>query len=186
MLAQPEGVPDDLADFGQSSDGDATEADDAVETTALGPASAAEPSAEGSSTEESQEPHQSYAQMLVKHDYFPREDGEEDEAAKDGTDVSETGSESDETENSAKPDQTDATTSQTGQTATEDARQSRNLPKLPHRKSPSGLSVSGTVRFSPPPNSSPTFDGKPRLIRGYIARQSSRHNMTEARNTPSP
>lgn len=169
MLAQPEGVPDDLADFGQSSDGDATEADDAVETTALGPASAAEPSAEGSSTEESQEPHQSYAQMLVKHDYFPREDGEEDEAAKDGTDVSETGSESDETENSAKPDQTDATTSQTGQTATEDARQSRNLPKLPHRKSPSGLSVSGTVRFSPPPNSSPTFDGKPRLIRGYIA-----------------
>ena len=45
----------------------------------------------------------------------------------------------------------------------------RNLPKLPHRPSPSGLAVSGTVRFTPPPESSPTFDGKPRLIRGYIA-----------------
>ncbi len=44
-----------------------------------------------------------------------------------------------------------------------------DLPKLPHRPSPSGLSVSGMVRFSPPPDSSPTFDGKPRLIRGYIA-----------------
>ena len=44
-----------------------------------------------------------------------------------------------------------------------------DLPKLPHRASPSGLAVSGTIRFTPPPNSSPTFDGKPRLIRGYIA-----------------
>ena len=47
--------------------------------------------------------------------------------------------------------------------------QSQDLPKLPHRPSPSGLSVSGTVRFTPPPESSPTFDGNPRLIRGYIA-----------------
>ena len=46
--------------------------------------------------------------------------------------------------------------------------QSQDLPKLPHRPSPSGLSVSGTVRFTPPPESSPTFDGNPRLIRGYI------------------
>lgn len=33
--------------------------------------------------------------------------------------------------------------------------------------SPSGLSVSGTVRFTPPPESA-TFDGNPHLIRGYI------------------
>lgn len=34
---------------------------------------------------------------------------------------------------------------------------------------PSGLTVSGTLRFSPPPSSSPTYDGTPRLIRGLIA-----------------
>ena len=65
------------------------------------------------------------------------------------------------------------TDAQSQQSAAQQARQSQdalaNLPKLPHRPSPSGLSVSGTVRFTPPPNSSPTFDGKPRLIRGYIA-----------------
>ncbi|MBW3092695.1 ribonuclease HI [Bifidobacterium sp. 82T10] len=33
---------------------------------------------------------------------------------------------------------------------------------------PSGLTVSGELRFSPPPSSSPTFDGRPRLIRGSI------------------
>lgn len=32
-----------------------------------------------------------------------------------------------------------------------------------------GLSVSGTLRFTPPPSSSPTYDGRPRLIRGVIA-----------------
>ncbi len=180
MLAQPEGVPDDLADFGQSSD-NATKADDVAETTTLDTASEVDPamdsaaelstegtSAKGASAEESQEPHQSYAQMLVKHDYFPREDDEADEAATAETDGSGTGAKSDEAKNGTEPDQTDAAKSQPEQPAAEDV-QSRNLPKLPHRKSPSGLSVSGTVRFSPPPNSSPTFDGKPRLIRGYIA-----------------
>lgn len=175
MLAQPEGVPDDLADFGRSSD-DAVEAattgtDDAAETV-LATASEANPTAdssakpstsdEGMSAEESQEPHQSYAQMLVKHDYFPREDGGDD-----ATETDESG-ESDESANDAEPDLADAAAPQTGQPAAE-SEQSRNLPKLPHRKSPSGLSVSGTVRFSPPPSSSPTFDGKSRLIRGYIA-----------------
>ena len=29
--------------------------------------------------------------------------------------------------------------------------------------------MSGTIRFTPPPNSSPTFDGRLRRIRGYIA-----------------
>lgn len=32
-----------------------------------------------------------------------------------------------------------------------------------------GLTASGTLRFSPPPSTSPTFDGKLRLIRGTIA-----------------
>ena len=33
----------------------------------------------------------------------------------------------------------------------------------------SGLTVSGTLRFSPPPSSSPTYDGTPRMIRGTVA-----------------
>ncbi|KAB8288071.1 ribonuclease H [Bifidobacterium ramosum] len=33
---------------------------------------------------------------------------------------------------------------------------------------PSGLTVSGTLRFAPPPSSSPTYDGRPRMIRGYV------------------
>lgn len=36
------------------------------------------------------------------------------------------------------------------------------------RRANSGLTVSGTLRFSPPPNSSPTYDGSPRFIRGTI------------------
>ena len=31
-----------------------------------------------------------------------------------------------------------------------------------------GLGVSGTLRFDPPPESSPTYDGRPRFIRGVI------------------
>ncbi len=114
--------------------------------------------------------HQSYAQMLVKHDYFPRE-GEKpaDKEAgsgneNDGMDV--------QTSSSDMQEDTQADL-QSPQSATQTPQQPQDaladLPKLPHRPSPSGLSVSGTVRFTPPPNSSPTFDGKPRLIRGYIA-----------------
>ncbi|NMA53311.1 MAG: ribonuclease HI, partial [Bifidobacterium sp.] len=36
------------------------------------------------------------------------------------------------------------------------------------RRSRSGLTVSGTLRFSPPPASSPTYNGSPRFIRGVI------------------
>lgn len=36
------------------------------------------------------------------------------------------------------------------------------------RRSRSGLTVSGTLRFSPPPESSPTYNGSPRFIRGII------------------
>lgn len=33
---------------------------------------------------------------------------------------------------------------------------------------PTALRASGTLRFTPPPSSSPTFDGRPRLIRGML------------------
>ena len=38
----------------------------------------------------------------------------------------------------------------------------------PQQSRPSGLAVSGTLRFTPPPSSSPTYDGKPRMISGYV------------------
>ncbi len=114
--------------------------------------------------------HKSYAQMLVKPDCFPREDEQaqnEDAVGDDGTDLQ--ASSSDMREDA----QTDAHTAGQDMRADVQPRQPQDaladLPKLPHRPSPSGLSVSGTVRFTPPPDSSPTFDGKPRLIRGYIA-----------------
>ena len=31
-----------------------------------------------------------------------------------------------------------------------------------------GLTLSGTLRFSPPPSSSPTFSGEPRRIHGLV------------------
>ncbi|KAB7790835.1 ribonuclease H family protein [Bifidobacterium leontopitheci] len=34
---------------------------------------------------------------------------------------------------------------------------------------PTALAVSGTLRFSPPPSSSPTYDGRPRVIHGLVA-----------------
>ncbi len=36
-------------------------------------------------------------------------------------------------------------------------------------RSAQGLTVSGTLRFSPPPSSSSSYDGRPRLVRGFIA-----------------
>lgn len=121
MLAEPEGVSHDLADFGQTTDDDA---DDAVETTVLetepaetttmleteatkvipessfpdagGPAEPDESGEtdESGKTDESGEPHQSYAQMLVKPDYFPREGDENDKPVTgnaDGTDTEQHG-----------------------------------------------------------------------------------------------
>lgn len=156
MLAQPEGVSDDFADFGQlSDDGVSAEATTVLETEPAESTTVLKTS----TADESQENHKSYAQMLVKPDCFPRED-DADESQENG-ESNETGTPeaTDEPQKDTEPVQPD----------TIDATQSQNLPKLPHRRSPSGLSVSGTVRFTPPPNSSPTFDGKPRLIRGYIA-----------------
>lgn len=122
--------------------------------------------------------HQSYAQMLVKHDYFPREgkNPENEESFSDNENGNGNGngkSNADAQASSSDMQEGVRTDAQSQQSAAQQAQQAQdalaNLPKLPHRPSPSGLSVSGTVRFTPPPNSSPTFDGKPRLIRGYIA-----------------
>ena len=90
---------------------------------------------------------QSYAEMLLKPDCFPHEHDERQPA--------------DDAQNEQSANSSENVSAPTNAVA--------DLPKLPHRASPSGLAVSGTIRFTPPPNSSPTFDGKPRLIRGYIA-----------------
>ncbi|WP_137655702.1 ribonuclease H family protein [Bifidobacterium moukalabense] len=105
-------------------------------------------------------PRKSLAELLVRPDHFPKED--------DGTPVTEDdGIETTVLQRNAES----ATTSMPQSRDTDDSQAPvvSNLPKPPHRPSPSGLAVSGTIRFTPPPESSPTFDGKPRLIRGYIA-----------------
>ena len=103
--------------------------------------------------------------MLIKTDYFPREDAEN---AFDGTlqptQSGQSATQSDETANSPQSPETQESQADAPQSATQ-PQQSQQ----PRRKSPSGLSVSGTIRFTPPPNSSPTFDGRLRRIRGYIA-----------------
>ena len=84
--------------------------------------------------------------MLVKPDYFPREGDENDKPVTgnaDGTD----------TDSTAVPQNANESHSESQddeESAPEQAAssQSQDLPKLPHR---------------------PTFDGNPRLIRGYIA-----------------
>lgn len=110
-------------------------------------------------------PHKSYAEMLIKTDYFPREDAEN---ASDGTaqptQSEQSATQSDEIVDSLKSPETQESQAGAPQSATQ-PQQSQQ----PRRKSPSGLSVSGTIRFTPPPNSSPTFDGGLRRICGYIA-----------------
>ena len=183
MLAEPEGVSTDLADYGRHDDASGGDADDTAAaqepTTALGTgsvepttaidAASAEPTTV-LNTPATGEPHKSYAQMLVKPDWFPRED--------DGDDGNGEGAARHDAQSEQQPDAATmpdgVTPSQHGAVDPTPAGSAApaelaSLPKLPHRPSPSGLSVSGTVRFSPPPNSSPTFDGHPRLIRGYIA-----------------
>lgn len=54
----------------------------------------------------------------------------------------------------------------------EASHQSQHAKPEPHPQPtylPSGLAVNGTLYFSPAPRTSPTFDGKPRRIRGVIA-----------------
>lgn len=156
MLVEPEGYP-------------APEpVEEPTETLAI-----EEPTRPLKTTEATDAPRKSLAELLVRPDCFPKDD-DETPAAKDddiaattvlqhtADGMTDDGTADDGTQTvSQSPKADDADTSS--------GPADRNLPKLPHRPSPSGLAVSGTVRFTPPPESSPTFDGKPRLIRGYIA-----------------
>ena len=115
---------------------------------------------EGYPAPDAEAPRKSYAEMLLKPDCFPHEHDERQPADDAQNEQSANSSEN-----------TPAPTSESAESANASAPTNAvaDLPKLPHRASPSGLAVSGAIRFTPPPNSSPTFDGKPRLIRGYIA-----------------
>lgn len=145
MLVEPEGYPTpDEATLPLPPNGMPAESDEMPEpTTVLATAVSDDSTPSDTATSDSTQsdttaPRKSYAEMLIKTDYFPREDAEN---ASDGT----------------LPTQSEQSAMQPQQS------------QQPRRKSPSGLSVSGTIRFMPPPNSSPTFDGRLRRIRGYIA-----------------
>ncbi|MCH9275136.1 ribonuclease HI [Bifidobacterium amazonense] len=119
-LSEPEGVPDDLADFDAATT-EFSRTDDASDGT----------------TSSSAERH--------------------DDPERDASTVPDDGSAQDVTRGSSRP----IRPTQPGRTA-----QSPAVTQPAPR--PSGLTVSGELRFSPPPSSSPTFDGRPRLIRGSI------------------
>ncbi|MBT1160478.1 ribonuclease H [Bifidobacterium sp. SO1] len=61
-----------------------------------------------------------------------------------------------------------ATQSASSQPSAAPSSQSVAQSSLPQQSRPSGLAVSGTLRFTPPPSSSPTYDGQPRMISGYV------------------
>ena len=166
----PNGMPAESDGMPAESDEMPAESDEMPEpTTVLATAvSSSTPSdtvTSDSTQSEATAPHKSYAEMLIKTDYFPREDAEN---ASDGTAQStqseQSSTQSNETADSPQSPETQESQADTPQSATQ-PQQSQQ----PRRKSPSGLSVSGTIRFTPPPNSSPTFDGRLRRIRGYIA-----------------
>ena len=171
MLVEPEGYPTpDEATLPLPPNGMPAESDEMPEpttvlATAVSDSTPSDTATSDSTQSDTTAPRKSYAEMLIKTDYFPREDAEN---ASDGT-LQPTQSEqaatrSDETADSLQSPET--------QESLADAPQSAMQPQQsqqPRRKSPSGLSVSGTIRFTPPPNSSPTFDGRLRRIRGYIA-----------------
>ncbi len=156
MLVEPEGYPTpDEATLPLPPNGMPAESGEMPEpTTVLATA------VSDSTPSDATAPRKSYAEMLLKPDCFPHEHDERQPADDAQNEQSANSSEN-----------TPAPTSESAESAnaSEPTNAVADLPKLPHRASPSGLAVSGTIRFTPPPNSSPTFDGKPRLIRGYIA-----------------
>ena len=156
MLVEPEGYPTpDEATLPLPPNGMPAESGEMPEpTTVLATA------VSDSTPSDATAPRKSYAEMLLKPDCFPHEHDERQPADDAQNEQSANSSEN-----------TPAPTSESAESANASAPTNAvaDLPKLPHRASPSGLAVSGTIRFTPPPNSSPTFDGKPRLIRGYIA-----------------
>ena len=156
MLVEPEGYPaPDEATLPLTSNEMPVESDDMPE-----PTTALDTAMPDGTTPDAEAPRKSYAEMLLKPDCFPHEHDERQPADDAQHEQSANSSEN-----------TPAPTSESAESANASAPANAvaDLPKLPHRASPSGLAVSGTIRFTPPPNSSPTFDGKPRLIRGYIA-----------------
>lgn len=156
MLVEPEGYPaPDEATLPLTSNEMPVESDDMPE-----PTTALDTTMPDGTTPDAEAPRKSYAEMLLKPDCFPHEHDERQPADDAQHEQSANSSEN-----------TPAPTSESAESANASAPANAvaDLPKLPHRASPSGLAVSGTIRFTPPPNSSPTFDGKPRLIRGYIA-----------------
>ena len=156
MLVEPEGYPaPDEATLPLTSNEMSMESDDMPE-----PTTALDTTMPDGTTPDAEAPRKSYAEMLLKPDCFPHEHDERQPADDAQNEQSANSSEN-----------TPAPTSESAESANASAPTNAvaDLPKLPHRASPSGLAVSGTIRFTPPPNSSPTFDGKPRLIRGYIA-----------------
>lgn len=83
---------------------------------------------------------------------------------------------SDHSEDTSKSEQTnDSATTSTAQETPEipDKHESQHNTETPTNPEPaylpSGLSVSGPLRFSPAPQTSPTYSGRPRHIRGVIA-----------------
>ena len=171
MLVEPEGYPTpDEATLPLPPNGMPAESDEMPEpttvlATAVSDSTPSDTATSDSTQSDTTAPRKSYAEMLIKTDYFPREDAEN---ASDGTlqptQSKQAATRSDETADSLQSPET--------QESLADAPQSAMQPQQsqqPRRKSPSGLSVSGTIRFTPPPNSSPTFDGRLRRIRGYIA-----------------
>lgn len=156
MLVEPEGYPaPDEATLPLTSNEMSVESDDMPE-----PTTALDTTMPDGTTPDAEAPRKSYAEMLLKPDCFPHEHDERQPA-----------DDAQNEQSANSPENTPAPTSESAESANASAPTNAvaDLPKLPHRASPSGLAVSGTIRFTPPPNSSPTFDGKPRLIRGYIA-----------------
>ena len=171
MLVEPEGYPTpDEATLPLPPNGMPAESDEMPEpttvlATAVSDSTPSDTATSDSTQSDTTAPRKSYAEMLIKTDYFPREDAEN---ASDGTaqptQSEQSATQSDEIVDSLKSPETQESQAGAPQSATQ-PQQSQQ----PRRKSPSGLSVSGTIRFTPPPNSSPTFDGGLRRICGYIA-----------------
>lgn len=147
-LAEPEGVPDDLPDY-QATTGSANTATTAAGKgdTAHGIASA--PASDTVATSTSAPASDAVADVSsATAEAAGSSDGET--AASPGIDQAATG---------AATQTTTPSTAQPAAPASADARRPHVVP---------GLTLSGTLRFSPPPSSSPTFSGEPRRIHGLV------------------
>ena len=150
VLSEPEGVPQDLGGYTAGAAG----ADDAADKSGPldSPATSADDTGDGR-TSGSSESTASLSSDADKHDGGSIDAPADDFGSGNG-DQATTPSASQSTTSTPQPVQT---------------MQPAANPATRPTVQPSGLTVSGTLRFSPPPSSSPTYDGTPRLIRGLIA-----------------